>query len=436
MPGIATLSETARNMARRPRGVGSLQKFAGGGEGVRPQSRPPQVRPQSRPPEMQEMAEIRSYLDGLPAAPSNLRPMARPEVEERYFEINSYDVDGETKEAIDFKDGMRMFMPDVENMIKSSGYGIQPVVGRETGKEVLNFLQENNPTSQEFIDYFSSARLAMGGEVSGPPPMRGPDPQGIGAFQQYADGGPVYMSRGGEAEMSEYRKALIMSESSGRSDVVNEEGYMGSTQAGDEAIIDFKKATGLDFTDKQFLNDPDLQMRFQDWYEQTTIDFVMDKGLDAYMGRVIKGVPITMSSLLGMAHLGGNNGMMDFLESGGRDDPNDGNTSLSDYGIKFANMGIYGNSSGASINRATPEAIAKSLSGFDDSLEYFRPQERPPEIEFSSPLTSLRPQARPAAAPTMRPQSRPLALPEGTSMIEKYGLPGDIPQGGIMSASR
>ena len=40
--------------------------------------------------------------------------------------------------------------------------------------------------------------FASGGEVSGPPPTRGPDPQGIGAYQQFADGGPVYMSNGGE----------------------------------------------------------------------------------------------------------------------------------------------------------------------------------------------------------------------------------------------
>ena len=71
-----------------------------------------------------------------------------------------------------------------------------------------------------------------------------------------------------------------------------------------------------------------------------------------------------------------------------------------------------------------------------------RPLTRPPEIEFSAPLTSLTPQARPPmmqppnSPPMMRPQNRPLALPEGQSMIEKYGLPGDMPGGGIISAIR
>ena len=163
MNGIGTLNETARNMTRGPRGIGAYQQFADGGEGVRPQSRPPQIRPQSRPaqirpqsrpPEIEEMAEIQNYLDNFS--------------DEKYFEINAYDINGETQNAIDFKDGMRMFMPDVERMITSSGMASQPVVGKETGQEVLEFLQENNPTSEEFINYFSSARLADGGQVTAP----------------------------------------------------------------------------------------------------------------------------------------------------------------------------------------------------------------------------------------------------------------------------
>ena len=166
MNGIGTLNGVARNMTRGPRGIGAYQQFADGGEGVRPQSRPPEIRPQSRPPEIEEMAEIRNYLgsfsDESTNAPLGLRPRSRPE---KYFEINSYDINGETQNAIDFKDGMRMFMPDVENMITSNRSATEPMVGRETGQEVLDFLEKNNPTSEEFIDYFSSARLADGGEV-------------------------------------------------------------------------------------------------------------------------------------------------------------------------------------------------------------------------------------------------------------------------------
>jgi hypothetical protein len=326
--------------------------------------------------------------------------------EEKFFEINSTldERDGFEKPIIKFKDGAKMFLTDVENMINGNKSASEPIVGKSTAEEVLEFLQEKNPTSQEFLNYFSSARLADGGEVEEP--------------------------------LSQYQEALIASESSGRSDVVNESGYRGLTQGGDAAISDFKAQEGLDFTDEEYINSPDLQMQFQRWYEQKTINYVMDKGLDAYIGRVIKGVPITMSSLLGMAHIGGDFGMQQFLETGGRYDPNDGNTSLSDYGRKFANMAIYGESGGENFNRVTPEDALMSMPVEQEgSLAFYRPRARPPEIEFSAPLTSLRPQAR-TGSEEMSSVNRPLALPEGQSMIEKYGLPGDMPQGGIMSANR
>ena len=418
MNGIGTLNETARNMFRGPRGIGVYQQYAMGGEAFGP---PPMrgpdsqgiaryapggpvesIRPQARPESVPEFS----------APLTSLRPQPRPESylnnlpEEKFFEINSTldERDGFEKPIIKFKDGTKMFLTDVENMINGNKSASEPIVGKSTAEEVLEFLQEKNPTSQEFLNYFSSARLADGGEVEEP--------------------------------LSQYQEALIASESSGRSDVVNESGYRGLTQGGDAAISDFKDQEGLDFTDEEYINSPDLQMQFQRWYEQKTINYVMDKGLDAYIGRVIKGVPITMSSLLGMAHIGGDFGMQQFLETGGRYDPNDGKTSLSDYGRKFANMAIYGESGGENFNRVTPEDALMSMPVEQEgSLEFYRPRARPPEIEFSAPLTSLRPQAR-TDSEEMSSVNRPLALPEGRSMIEKYGLPGDMPESGIMSAIR
>ena len=306
-----------------------------------------------------------------------------------------------------------------------------PRLMRADGGEVMRGIGTLNETARNMFrgprGIGAYQQYAMGGEAFGPPPMRGPDPQGIARL---AVGGEV------EEPLSQYQEALIASESSGRSDVVNESGYRGLTQGGDAAISDFKDQEGLDFTDEEYINSPDLQMQFQRWYEQKTINYVMDKGLDAYIGRVIKGVPITMSSLLGMAHIGGDFGMQQFLETGGRYDPNDGNTSLSDYGRKFANMAVYGESGGENFNRVTPEDALMSMPVEQEgSLEFYRPRARPPEIEFSAPLTSLRPQAR-TDSEEMSSVNRPLALPEGRSMIEKYGLPGDMPESGIMSAIR
>ena len=51
--------------------------------------------------------------------------------------------------------------------------------------------------------------FASGGEAMGPPPTRGPDPQGIGYFQQFADGGPVYMQEGGPPSAGEIKSEIL-----------------------------------------------------------------------------------------------------------------------------------------------------------------------------------------------------------------------------------
>ena len=204
MPGIATLNETARNMTRKPRGIGFYQQYAMGGEvsgpppmrgpdpqgiaryapggpveSIRPQARPESVpefsapltslRPQPRPESYEETAEIQTYLNNLP--------------EEKFFEINSMvdQRDGVEKPVINFRDGAIMFLTDVEDMISKNQSASEPLVGKSTATEVLEFLQEKNPTSQEFLNYFSSARLA--------------------------DGGPVYMNQGGGVDEVSARRA-------------------------------------------------------------------------------------------------------------------------------------------------------------------------------------------------------------------------------------
>ena len=54
------------------------------------------------------------------------------------------------------------------------------------GIATLNETARNMTRKPRGIGYYQ--QFAMGGEVSGPPPMRGPDPQGIA---QYAMGGEV-----------------------------------------------------------------------------------------------------------------------------------------------------------------------------------------------------------------------------------------------------
>ena len=242
-------------------------------------------------------------------------------------------------------------------------------------------------------------------------------PRGIATLSRFAEGGA--------ADMSAYREALIASESSGDVSAENPSGAVGLTQAMPDTLEDFKDETGLEFTPEQYANSRDLQTQFQDWYEQKTINYIMDQGLDRYIGETIKGVPITMSSMLGMAHLGGDYGMRKFLETGGRYDPDDGYTKLSDYGRKFANMSIVGQG-GVGVE-PSGEEIVMSMP-VEQEAEFTSPR-------GYSPIPQLRPQYMPTE-PMPRPRLRPTneeETPQGipsvagvipgqrTNLFEQYG---------------
>jgi hypothetical protein len=242
-------------------------------------------------------------------------------------------------------------------------------------------------------------------------------PRGIATLSRFATGGP--------ADMSAYREALIASESSGDVGAENPSGAVGLTQAMPDTLEDFKDETGLEFTPEQYANSRELQTQFQDWYEQKTINYIMDQGLDRYIGQTIKGVPITMSSMLGMAHLGGDYGMRKFIETGGRYDPDDGYTKLSDYGRKFANMSIVGQ--GEVGYSPSPEEIVMSMP-VEQEAEFTDPR-------GYSPIPQLRPQYMPTE-PMPRPRLRPTdeeETPQGipsvagvipgqrTNLFEQYG---------------
>jgi hypothetical protein len=249
------------------------------------------------------------------------------------------------------------------------------------------------PRVLEFRDY-------MINKNRGESPSRDPYFEGVLGFQEAASdaltGKYFGYANGGAADISEYRKALIASESSGDVGAENPSGAVGLTQAMPDTLEDFKRETGLEFTPEQYANSRELQTQFQDWYEQKTINYIMDQGLDRYIGQTIKGVPITMSSMLGMAHLGGDYGMRKFIETGGRYDPDDGYTKLSDYGRKFANMSIVGQ--GEVGYNPSPEEILMSMP-VEQEAEFTNPR-------GYSPIPRLRPQYMPTE-PMPRPRLRP-----------------------------
>ena len=83
--------------------------------------------------------------------------------DEKEYEINSAEYDGKERYVIDFKDGSRLSAPEIENMFDALGTAPEAQVGKLTSTRIMKYLKENNPTRDEFIEYFSSVDLNRGG---------------------------------------------------------------------------------------------------------------------------------------------------------------------------------------------------------------------------------------------------------------------------------
>jgi len=125
-----------------------------------------------------------------------------------------------------------------------------------------------------------------------------------------------------------------MRESSNRYDVVNKWGYMGKYQFGRKTL----KNLGYDVTKKEFLNSPILQ-------EKAMLDLlnhnkkILQKYINYWEGKKIKGTTITESGILAAAHLAGPGNVKRFLKEG--KEFKDGNgTKLTRYLTQFSGYKI------------------------------------------------------------------------------------------------
>ena len=151
------------------------------------------------------------------------------------------------------------------------------------------------------------------------------------------DGLPGVLARdasraAGQSVTDFFSQGLGQTESGGRYDAVNAEGYSGKYQFGPERLADYNQATGQNVTMDQFVASPETQEAAQKWHVGDIDNFIDAKGLNDYLGETIGGVEITTNGMRAMAHLGGKEGMRKFLVSEGEYNPEDSNgTSLSDY---------------------------------------------------------------------------------------------------------
>jgi hypothetical protein len=263
-----------------------------------------------------------------------------------------------------------------------------------------------------------------------------------------------------------YRNALGISESGGNYSAVNDDGYTGKYQWGNDRLTDYNVAMGTDYTLKDLLKSPELQEKAQEWSEGDIMKCVDDNGLDAFYGKTIQGITMNPSALLGMAHIGGRAGMKQWLLTGGKYNPEDKNTtSISDYAAKFSSstprgMGQAGISYGegmpsmeelmaaASAEEPTPESIAgakadylqkqgleRAVTGFEmlqDSGADFCPAGTVYDhvqgecISMDSVRISPRPQARPL--PPLPPGTpRPVPRPSNLSVLNTGPRPQPRP---------
>lgn len=103
----------------------------------------------------------REFLRGL-----NDMPLERPEPEEPMFSIDTYTFDGREVPAVTFKDGEVLTFPEIDDLFRTYKTAPETNLGPETTRQIMEFLQQTNPTKEQFIrHFFLSRRLADGGEV-------------------------------------------------------------------------------------------------------------------------------------------------------------------------------------------------------------------------------------------------------------------------------
>lgn len=109
----------------------------------------------------------------------------------------------------------------------------------------------------------------------------------------------------------DFYKQLAMSESSGdyRAEIVDDKGrrFVGLYQFGKGRLNDYKEATGESFTQEEFRLDSDLQDKVARWHFEG-----IDKKINS-LGDLTKGY--SRNGLMAVAHLGGKQGMVDWLKA-------------------------------------------------------------------------------------------------------------------------
>lgn len=136
-------------------------------------------------------------------------------------------------------------------------------------------------------------------------------------------------------------------------------GHFGRGQFGQARLQEAAAAGAIPqgTTPEQFMASPELQKSAENWHFAKIDRAIQANGFNRLVGQQINGVPITVEGLRAVAHLGGEQGMKRFVETGGAYNPSDANgTSLMDY---FRQHG--GGTRVAAADIPAPGAVLASL---------------------------------------------------------------------------
>jgi hypothetical protein len=117
-----------------------------------------------------------------------------------------------------------------------------------------------------------------------------------------------------------YSELIGSMESDGNSKVTNGQ-YKGTYQMGDMALQDagLKNPDGSwrnGMSDDKYLNDPAIQTKAFNTYTAKNKKALANSGANTYIGKVFKGIPVTMKGLLAASHLVGATAVSKMLKTG------------------------------------------------------------------------------------------------------------------------
>jgi hypothetical protein len=156
------------------------KNFAEGGDTVRPEPRPEaevDISPRAEAGDqffVKQAEREKAFKTKPKPRPSmdksfpDVKPKARPKrVEKSGVYTEEYDLKGVSVEipVIVFKDGEKIAFDKALQTIAERGTANEPVVGMDTEKQIRKFLDENNPTREEFETYWYNKRLNKGGMI-------------------------------------------------------------------------------------------------------------------------------------------------------------------------------------------------------------------------------------------------------------------------------